>query len=317
MSGVAAVKTTLIIASYNQPRSLPLVLESVAGQFQPVDEIIIADDGSKQPVLDVIDRCRARFSLPIKAILTQKDCGFRKSVALNRAILQSTGQQLLFLDGDVVVPPYWSLRHMRSYRPMGYSTGAYLRLTVEQSRNIAGRGLNELRWSDYLSRSHFSLSHFKTNYRVFRRYLKDLRGIAFGDCRRPEMWGGNFSVDRGLLFGVNGFDEQFVGFSGVDWDLRNRMNNYGAQPTSLTFGTLALHLHHGLESDEPHPQAVKNRRPIDQSPYHSSTDRVWAVTGLAERWSAAQDTSSGAQETRTLRSTPVVSPSPPTPRPAA
>jgi glycosyltransferase involved in cell wall biosynthesis len=277
----APVRTTLIITSYNQPKSLPLVLEGIARQTRPVDEIIIADDGSRQPTFDAIEQCQARLKLPIKAVVTQEDLGFRKCVVLNKAILESTGQLLLFLDGDIVTPPHWVARHVEAYRPLGYTAGCYLRLNYEQSAEIAGKGLDHIDWPRYLFQARF-------NYELIKRCVKDDFGMLMGRYNKPRVAGGNLSVDRGLLFGVNGFDERYVGFGGEDADLRNRMNNYGGKPSNPTFRILALHLNHGLELGKALPRKSANYAKRDLSVYASSKKNVWAVEGLAARMAAAQ-----------------------------
>ena len=38
---------SLIVSSYNQPNALALVLEGVLTQTRPVDELVVADDGSE------------------------------------------------------------------------------------------------------------------------------------------------------------------------------------------------------------------------------------------------------------------------------
>ena len=49
------MKTSLIIATYNWPKALELVLLSVLKQSHLPDEIIIADDGSTDATKEMID----------------------------------------------------------------------------------------------------------------------------------------------------------------------------------------------------------------------------------------------------------------------
>jgi glycosyltransferase involved in cell wall biosynthesis len=265
--------TTLIIASYNQPKSLALVLEAVARQTRPVDEIIIADDGSARPTFDVIERLQQQFSLPISAVITQEDRGFRKAVALNRAILRSTGQQLLFLDGDVIPPPRWAEAHMAAYRPMGYGIGSYIRLSLAESNDVTQGGVECIDWPAYMGLARRKWLYIGRNFRAGLYVL-----LRKPD--RPKVWGGNLSVDRGVLYGVNGFDERYCGFSGEDSDLRNRMNNYGARPVNLFYPTLALHLHARFEGAEVRSGANLSRGSTRMSVYQGSKQNLWADEGL-------------------------------------
>ncbi|NCW45370.1 MAG: glycosyltransferase, partial [Gemmatimonadaceae bacterium] len=59
MSGPPRV--SLLVATYNWPRALELVLESVRGQRQLPFEVVIADDGSRDETRALIDRLRTTF----------------------------------------------------------------------------------------------------------------------------------------------------------------------------------------------------------------------------------------------------------------
>jgi glycosyltransferase involved in cell wall biosynthesis len=264
------VRISLIIASYNQPRSLALVLEALAYQTRPPDEIIIADDGSTAPTFEVIERCRNDFRLPIKAVITQEDKGFRKDMAQNKAVLRSTGQLLLFLDGDVIPPPHWIEGHAKAYRPMGYGIGTYLRLDLAESEAIARNGVRSIDWTGYLTKA-------KRDQEIRATSLKTRFYILLRVSDRPKVWGGNLS------FGVNGFDERYSGFGCGDADLRNRMNNYGGRPRSLIYSTLALHLHPGLDNEKAKDVDFRNREPMGRSVYHISKKNLWAEVGLTAR----------------------------------
>ena len=48
---------SLLISTYNRPDVLAKSLAGVSLQSQPPDEVLIADDGSKQPTRDLIQAC--------------------------------------------------------------------------------------------------------------------------------------------------------------------------------------------------------------------------------------------------------------------
>jgi glycosyltransferase involved in cell wall biosynthesis len=217
--------------------------------------------------------------LPISAVITQEDAGFRKAVAFNRAVLKSTGQQLLFLDGDVIPPPHWAERHIAAYRPMSYGVGSYMRLDLETSKEIAAGGIGQFSWPAFNRRA-------RRDRTLIMRSLKAQFYILMRKPDRPKVWGGNLSVDRGLLYAVNGFDERYCGHSGEDSDLRNRMNNYGARPVSLFYSTMALHLNHGLDREVPASGSSLLRNPTGMSVYQGSKRNLWAVEGLTLRMMA-------------------------------
>ena len=92
-------KTSLIIATYNQPEFLRLAILSAWEQTHLPDEIIIADDGSREETAELVREMKKVSSVPI--IHTwQPDNGFRVMLARNNAVAVSTGEYLIFLDGD-------------------------------------------------------------------------------------------------------------------------------------------------------------------------------------------------------------------------
>ncbi len=86
-----------IIVSYNNGIFLKESILSVVNQTKPVDEIIVADDGSTDGSRDLITSLAQEYS-QIKPIFRQKNLG----VTLNRdlAIRAATSELITTLDGD-------------------------------------------------------------------------------------------------------------------------------------------------------------------------------------------------------------------------
>ena len=91
---------SVIITTYNEPNWLELCLESYSRQTNRNFEIIIADDGSSCETKDVIN-C---FPNIISEHIWQPDNGFQKTKILNKAIIASKSNYLLFTDGDCIAP---------------------------------------------------------------------------------------------------------------------------------------------------------------------------------------------------------------------
>lgn len=83
------ISVSVIIPTYNWPEALNLCLQSVLVQSVLPNEIIIADDGSKQDTRDLIDNIRKKTSVPIIHVW-QEDNGFRLAQIRNKAIVQSS-----------------------------------------------------------------------------------------------------------------------------------------------------------------------------------------------------------------------------------
>ena len=86
MKQTSAYSIGVIISTYNNPAWLEKVLWGYLFQTHPADEIVIADDGSKEDTRRLIESFKDK--LPIKHVW-HEDNGFQKSRILNSAILAS------------------------------------------------------------------------------------------------------------------------------------------------------------------------------------------------------------------------------------
>ena len=71
---------SILVATYNWPQALGLVLESLNAQTDKDFEVVIADDGSRAETAELITAFTQVANFPIKH-LWQEDLGFRKSAS--------------------------------------------------------------------------------------------------------------------------------------------------------------------------------------------------------------------------------------------
>ncbi len=79
------MKISLIISTYNRPEALRLSLMSAKVQTRIPDEVIIADDGSKENTRELIKNFAKDFPCPILHAW-QEDKGFRLAESRNNAL---------------------------------------------------------------------------------------------------------------------------------------------------------------------------------------------------------------------------------------
>ena len=111
------MKLTLIITTYNWPESLLLELQSVENQLVSPSQIIIADDGSTKETKKLIDNFNKTSDLNI-IHSWQEDIGFRVARSRNNAILKSSGEYIVLIDGDSILHP---LNLVILFRTLGLS----------------------------------------------------------------------------------------------------------------------------------------------------------------------------------------------------
>jgi cellulose synthase/poly-beta-1,6-N-acetylglucosamine synthase-like glycosyltransferase len=115
VQGRPRVSVGVVIAAYNEAEALPDTLAAVLGQSLPVDEILIADDGSNDGTPAMLT---ARFKLtepqegevsapsPLYPNLRWLKLAHRgKSEALNSALPQLRAQIVMTIDADTILSP--------------------------------------------------------------------------------------------------------------------------------------------------------------------------------------------------------------------
>src|SRR5687768_14828897 len=91
----------VVIPTYNQAGQLFRALSSVIWQKGPQDEVIVVDDGSREPVADVL---ASKFGGQVMWLRNDGNRGV--SFSRNQAILLSRADWVKFLDADDVLAPF-------------------------------------------------------------------------------------------------------------------------------------------------------------------------------------------------------------------
>lgn len=233
--------TAVIVSTYNQPQLLDLSLLGLARQSHDDFELLIADDGSDERTAQVIERHRERFRHPLRH-LWQEDIGFRKTRILNRAVLATAADYLVFMDGDCIVHPDFIREHLAAARPGAFLNGSLIRLGEGLSARISA--------ADIAGGEVFRPSWLRRHGGGFdRRFLRlslpyRWRCWLNRHTRTKLYWlGSNSSCARSDLLAVNGFDNRFTyGFE--DGDFGNRLQNYGLEMETVRWTAVSLHLWH-------------------------------------------------------------------------
>jgi glycosyltransferase involved in cell wall biosynthesis len=101
------MKISVILCTYNRCESLSKALDSVLDSQLPESyewELLVVDNNSSDKTQAVVENYSSRFPNRIRYIFEAQQ---GKSSALNRGILESKGEILVFMDDDVQVDPHW------------------------------------------------------------------------------------------------------------------------------------------------------------------------------------------------------------------
>lgn len=269
------MRLSVIVSTYQKPRELARVLWGYAVQTRPPHELLVADDGSGPETAAVIDRVRRGAGLDVVHVW-HADRGFRKSEIVNRAIAASTGDYLLFTDGDSIPRADLVETHLALAAPGHYLAGGYLKLPAAVSEAVSEDDVRAGRMAD--------LAWLRAaGWRPGRRALRLVRSRRLAAAldrltpTKPLFAGNNASAWREAVYAVNGFDME-MGYGGLDRAVGYRLVNLGVKGRQVRHRAVCLHLHH----DRPYrrPEVVARNREILQDIRRTGETR--ARRGLAE-----------------------------------
>lgn len=239
---------SLIVATYNRPDALNLVLQSLETQTDRNFEVIIADDGSTDDTRYLINQFKSKSSLSI-IHAWQEDLGFRLAGVRNLATQRCNGKYLIFLDGDCIVQPDFIARHRSLAQPNHMVTGG---------RILIGEKLT----TDLLKIGKWDFDNFKKNlfiYRLTGQINKILSlYIKFGSFSWRDypdfIWrrikGCNLACWKHDAIAIGGFDETITGWGHEDADFVFRLFDNGITRKSGSWSTEVLHLYHPMSNKE-------------------------------------------------------------------
>jgi glycosyltransferase involved in cell wall biosynthesis len=237
---------SLIISTYNRPDTLELVLMSVAKQTIPSDlvlEVLVADDGSGIETKTLVTKFQQDFPFELLHIW-HEDLGFRLAAIRNLATSRSSGEYLIFIDGDCLIAPDFILNQMRLAERGYFVGGNRVLLSESYTKSALSNKSVSIATTSVISSVLARLSG-KTN-----KWLPALRLNPSARWRKKnaENWrrpkGCNMALWRDDCLTVNGFDEGFAGWGHEDADFLVRLLHAGIQIKDGRFAVPVYHLWH-------------------------------------------------------------------------
>ena len=235
------MKVSVIITTYNAVEWLQKVLVGFSVQTECDFEIVIADDGSTSETKELLSLFSSKFKYPIVHVW-QEDEGFQKSKILNKAILKSNSEYLLFTDGDCIPRKDFVAMHLK-YQEKGYFlSGGYFKLPLPISKlisekDVVGENCFDLSW--------LKSKGFKANFKS-SKLTKSAVFANFMNWITPtkRSWNGhNSSGWKSDIIAVNGFNHDMQ-YGGLDRELGERLFNNGLLSKQIRYSAICVHLDH-------------------------------------------------------------------------
>ncbi|MGH8500266.1 MAG: glycosyltransferase family 2 protein [Methylococcales bacterium] len=252
---------SLIVTTYNRPDALRACLNSLNAQSDPDFEILIADDGSGQSTREAILRFKAENNLAreIKHIY-QEDRGFRAGTIRNKAVARSSGDYIVFIDGDCLVFPNFITMHRKLAEPGYFVAGNRILLSRKYTEGVLAKEIPLYRKSFIFFFGLFLTGKINRCTSLVRLPLGFLRLLNKTQWKKAKSC--NFGVWRKDFTAVNGFDETFEGWGYEDSDLAIRLIHTGIHRKIGRHAVPVLHLWHS-ENDRSR-QALNLRKLLNR-----------------------------------------------------
>ncbi|MGG6462226.1 glycosyltransferase family 2 protein [Solilutibacter silvestris] len=225
---------SLVVSTYNWKEALALCLRSIAAQRVLPLEVVVADDGSREDTAELIRTMAADFPVPL-IHAWQEDAGFRLARVRNLGIAASSGDYVIFLDGDLVLHPMFVADHLALIRPGIFLQGSRLNATPEESARLLAGG--KPKFSPFMDME----GRYKRKHALRLPWVARRKALT---AEGGQMMGCNMGVWRADLDRVNGFDDNYEGWGREDDDISARLKHAGLVRRPIRFAGLAIHLWH-------------------------------------------------------------------------
>ena len=231
----------IVISTYNNPLWLEKTLWGYENQSFRDFEIIIADDGSGEETKNLITQFKEKGILNISHVW-QPDNGFRKSEILNKAILASNAEYLIFTDQDCIPRKDFVQTHL-NYAEHGYIlSGGYFKLPLNISQGITNEDVIceqafDLQW---LRKKGLKRSFKNTKLSRCKSFCNFMNIVTPTNAS----WNGcNSSGWKEDMLKINGFNEDMQ-YGGQDREFGERLFNMGIRSKQIRYSAICLHLYH-------------------------------------------------------------------------
>jgi glycosyltransferase involved in cell wall biosynthesis len=237
---------SVIVSFYERIDFLKLVISGFEIQTFKSFEILIADDGSPREVCNILSRYIKESQLEIKHIWHEKR-GWGKNIILNKAILASRGDYLIYIDGDCIPHSHFVEEHFMHRSQGVVLSGRRVYLSERITKRLTGKNITGKYLEGRCLVPLFFHILFMKDGKFFENaiYIRSKLIRRFINRKEKSLLGSNFSLYKDDILKVNGFDEQYEAPSiGEDTDLCYRLKLAGINVKTVKHIAIQYHLHH-------------------------------------------------------------------------
>ncbi len=221
------MKVSVIIAVYKDVEALELIIESLKNQTYKNFEVVIAEDGQDEEMQAFIKSIK---DLDIKHT-TQEDIGVRKSKSQNNGIKTSSGEYLIFIDGDCILYSDFIEKHLKLSSPLNIISGRRVNLGPKYSSFLRNKNITSFWLEKNFTKKYFDISkdareekHTEEGFKI--KPFSFLHKILHLKYKKKDVsiLGCNFSCYKQAMIDINGFDEElgnsaYASDTDLEWEI--------------------------------------------------------------------------------------------------
>ncbi|MBN2816900.1 MAG: glycosyltransferase [Campylobacterales bacterium] len=250
------MKVSVIIAVYKDIEALNLIFDSLSRQTYKNFEVVVAEDGDSEVMLEAVKDAQQKYEFDI-VHTRQEDIGVRKSKSQNNGIRASSGEYLIFIDGDCLLYSNFIENHLALSGEKSIVTGRRVNVGPKYSQALREKNINVSTLEKSFLRKYFDI---KKDAKEERHSEEGFLIRPFGvihklmiKLRKKEfpLLGCNMSFYKKAIEDINGFDEG-LGNSAMasDTDLEWRFKGLGYRVVSARYIANEFHLYHKRSPQE-------------------------------------------------------------------
>lgn len=234
---------SLIVTLYNRLEYARNMILSLLNQTKQIDELIFADDGSKEYVLEYIKDLLPRCKFKIKYVI-QEDIGFRLARSRNNGARIAEGKFLIFMDQDVIFDQDFieKIYNSRKKKRLIFSEALG---SSEKERDMIQSILKQDEYNYQKIYSIMPIEKKKEQDQIVKK--EKLYNVLYNlklRTRGAKIVGLIFALYKEDFINLNGFDEKYIGWGEEDDDFGNRFFKYGGEVESIKYKRHPIHMFH-------------------------------------------------------------------------
>jgi glycosyltransferase involved in cell wall biosynthesis len=236
------MELSVIVTTYNSTEWLEKVIWGYQHQNFRNFELLIADDGSTSETADLVLTMRKYVHFYIRHVW-QENHGFNKCKILNKAILETSSEYLVFSDGDCIPRSDFLQTHFENSRPNYFLSGGTVRLPLALSQHITREDISDGSAFDkkWLMAHGLKKSLFKNLKLTQNRWVSSALNRL---SPTNATWnGGNSSAWKKDILSVNGFNES-MRYGAEDREFGERLTNRHIFGIQIRYSAVCIHLDH-------------------------------------------------------------------------